>query len=238
MHASSALRRGQHLTNVQIQMLWNNFAVGKAFFDTFISVETGKLFHLSFVSWVRLCYMVAVYCKAVFFEAESQPSLARDSNCDFLNEFNRPYQQSSWDSESAAKEANFQQIGGTIEQKIRIVAADTVQEDETQDAMTQFASCMKGIIASYERQLQKANRRDKEDSTATSNRTGGSIESGMAASDMGSWDSPATGGSSTQPVDDASVNLGSEFPANFHADAFENIVWESLMNDFTILPQP
>ena len=234
MQSSGAASAGsQPLPNAQTHMLWQNLATSKGYFDDFMLVENGRLFHLTYVTWVRLCYMIAVCCKVVFCNVEKQSALPVDASCGVVNELTLPHHhQSRWDFLSAAKKADFQRIGGLMENKIRSVGIEMGRYDEKKDAMAQFAHCMNGIISSFERQLQVVSSKGKENNA--------SAQSAMARLDNTPWNVPTTGSSTPQLSGQGMNNsseLGWDIPMDFQTDNLEDIVWESLMHDFTALPQ-
>ena len=218
-------------------MLWHNLATGKQFFDDFLSVENGRLFHLTYITWVRLCYMMAVCCKVVFCNIEQQSASREDGNCDVANEMSfsqehhhQPYQ-SFWDCLSAARTADFQRMGGSIEDKVRSVRIETGNDAGQGDAMARFAQCLKHITSSYERRIQHMTSENRENGGLTTTRM-----------DSSTWN---TSSSTQPPISQLKVNDGTSFtsdlawnsPMDLQTDSIEDIVWESLLRDFTVIPQ-
>ena len=211
-------------------MLWHNLAASKRFFDDFMLIENDRLFHLTYVTWVRLCYMVAVCCKVVFCNIEQQSALVDDVGCDAANEVTLSHHhQSSWDFLSAARSADFQRLCGSMEDKVGSIAIETVTDDAKQDAMAQFAHCLGHIRSSYERQIQFPSNKNREN-----------WASATARLDTAPLNMSPTGPPTPQPDVNGTnfaSDLGLDVPMHLQTESFEDAMWESLMHDFTTLPQ-
>lgn len=232
--SGAASTRSQPLPNAQFRMLWQNLGTSKRYFDDFILVENDRLFHLTYVAWVRLCYMIAVCCKGVFCNIEKQPVLPADGGHGIVRELALPLpHQLGWDFLSAARMADFQRIGGLMENKCRSIGMEAERDDEPRDAMAQFAHCMGVIVSSYERQLQ-----------LVSSKCQGKVSSAQidtARLDAAPLNVLTTESSPPQPDRQGTTNASElewNVPMDFQIDNMEEIlVWESLMRDFTALPQ-
>ena len=211
-------------------MLWQNLASSKRFFDDFITTENRSLVHLTFVEWIRLSYMIAVCGKVVFCQVGQQSSPGEDTSCNAIHSLSLPHHhQSRWDVLSAARKADFQRIGGLIGDKIRLVARESGKEDLKKDAMAQYEHCMRIIMSSYDRQLQVVSIQTQEKGV-----------SATARLDTAPWNVPETGPPTSQlSINGTSIpsDLGWDVPMDLQTESFEDVMWESLMQDFTTFPQ-
>jgi hypothetical protein len=201
-------------------MLWRSLGNIKAYLHTFASLPTLELFHLSFTSWSKLCYMTIGLAKIVFFNPEEHGERGERSFA-------------VWDSALAVKQAELPRICALLLEKIDSITSDTVSVDGERDAMYHFGFILRSIMGGYERRIKR--------SLAPVFEAGDLINNTQGAQEtMGSAFPTPSAEQDSLGQDTVGMEGGLAFgvPADLPQESFQDMIWESMLDDFIMMPLP
>lgn len=138
-----------------------------------------------------------------------------------------------WDSAQAIKEAELPRICALLLEKIDSITSDIVGEDGERDAMYNFGFILRSIMGGYERRIKRR--------LAPVFEAGDFIGSSQGAQGpLGSVYPTPSVAQDSLGQDKIGVDGGLAFgvPADFPSESFEDMIWESILDDFTMLPLP
>jgi hypothetical protein len=123
---------GRSFSLIRTNLLWRTLAVTKSYLQAFLSMPSSNFFPLTFTTWSRLCDVLIVHTKLVFFKfnlSEEQDPATTFSTA------NTGYEVNFWNSELAAKEAEMSHLCAVLQEKLAEVTSDRVNDDGGRDAM-------------------------------------------------------------------------------------------------------
>ena len=215
-------------------MLWRMITMAKSCLQAFLSFQTLHLFHLTFSSWPRLCYVLIVYVRLIFFEiTESSKVQAQQSNHRI---FDSPLEINCWDPVLAAQEADMPRLVALLQEKLLAVTSDAVGSGRERDAMFYFGFLLKGMMAGYGWRM-------REEQSQNSTGFGHERTHTQAHLSHGVPDVFSTAGMAQEAFDAENVigverGLAYGVPSDLPQQFFQELIWETMLEDFTMLPLP
>jgi hypothetical protein len=145
------------IPSARVNMLWHCLAAAKVFATNFLDIPRVQMFHLPFPALSKICYVLIIFCKTVFFYAEkdfliNETYEGRDS---FIPPPSKICSEASWGSVLAACESEFYRIGRALQEKFAALVINTGCKNGECDAMWSFAFFMNRIMVGYERRMRK-----------------------------------------------------------------------------------
>jgi hypothetical protein len=145
------------IPSARVNMLWHCLAAAKVFATNFLDIPRVQMFQLPFPAFSKICYVLIIFCKTVFFHAEKDFLVNEtDESCDsFILPPSKIRSEAPWDSVLAACENEFYRIGSALQEKFTALVTNTDSKNGECDAMWSFAFFMKRIMTCYERRMRK-----------------------------------------------------------------------------------
>lgn len=144
------------LSLARINMLWHILTVAKEYAVAFLDLPWAKTFELSFVTLHRICYILIVFCRTVFFYAENRSLF-------YENEQRGEAQQGKTILESTRNAAlvermdELRRIGNALQEKFATLVTEQVNANGDCEAMSHFAFFIKGVLNGHERRMRRCN---------------------------------------------------------------------------------
>ncbi|KAK9344247.1 hypothetical protein V1522DRAFT_410860 [Lipomyces starkeyi] len=225
---SQSPSRGRSFSFSRTNMLWHNLVTTKMYLETFLSTPTSHLFHLLFSSWSKLCYILVVQAKIVFFGSEWSSD----------NEHRRNHQSSGnnlemtfWDTNLANKEAEMPQLCALLQDQIASITSNLVSAEGDRDVMYQLGFLIKRMMAGYERRMKRIHMPNIED---TRNQpAAGSQNAATSTFSISATAQVESGKEGTNSVEGGS---GFGAPPELSQELFEDFIWGTMLDDFTMMP--
>jgi hypothetical protein len=230
------------------EMMWALICSNKAYLRKFLSIPTADLQYLTFMSWSKLCYVLISQIKAVLFlcESNSAPCNASTTASAMDSDSSSFTSQSGfrglWDPSSAAGQADMHNIGAAMIEKLASVLPAMTEENGNRGAMFHFLVVLKSLIRKYEKQIHESEAMGREFRALSetnledraSLRFGGMTSTGMSPHNAELIPSADLGGANQEFV----PNGDGDFDFGISGGLTDDMVWDTLLRDFTTMPLP
>ncbi|KAJ9200792.1 transcriptional regulator family: Fungal Specific TF [Paecilomyces variotii] len=235
------------LPPTRLNMLWHCLTVAKACAISFLDVPQAQMFHLPFIAFSKIWYVLIIFFKAVFFHEKNED---RDAFV-FAPGTIRPEQ--PWDVALAARTGEFHLIASAMHQKFVTMITDAVTTNGDRSPMWHFAFFMKGILAAYEHRMNRIEKyngpsigieqepdRSNSDNNSNHNRDPSSMAACPNIRNNAMTGSINAGRAqpNTNVMDTGSVAVPLDMSASIAPEWIEEISWGAMMDNIMMMPLP
>ena len=220
-NSSSEVPDTNTLSSVRSKMLWSSLQSCNSLAHTFLSYQDSNVFFLTSFVISKLCYVMVTFAKLMQLElvlASKDNSRTTDPQRRHLI--------------SIVKEAEFPYLATRVMEKFRNLATDFVGTEGERDAMWNLSSMVRIMISGYAKQTGEIQRAMLNAEASTRE-----LEWAQAGDDR------ATGPTSFHIQEtgypDENSPLGATFleqSTDLEWDPLENISWDQILDDFSLLP--
>ncbi|RFU35506.1 hypothetical protein B7463_g797, partial [Scytalidium lignicola] len=245
------------IPSARVDMLWHCLTAAKVCATNFLDIPRVQIFQLPFHALSKICYVVIIFCKIVFFHVEKDFTINEtdvNSNPSILSP-SKIRSDASWDAVLATSEGEIYHIGSALQEKFAALVPNTGSNNGERDAMWHFAFFMKRIMAGYERRMKKSN-----NSPAQSERqqlgTGDSGHNNNRNTSKSSIQEPPSITAYTHTPEDKTIDYTNRAPFDPHMmdmgastlpfdiigsnvplpEWVQNMAWEPLIDDIMTMP--
>ncbi|KAF2103559.1 hypothetical protein NA57DRAFT_53074 [Rhizodiscina lignyota] len=205
------------------KMLLSSLNSCKSFLHAFISYQNRDLYYLTVFIIPRLYYVFITLLKLVFLDFDNRG----EDNSQQADQTTPESQNQPWHMMNIAQESDFFALASRVLQKFTAVATDFIGPEGQRDAMSNFASAMKILMTGYEKQM-------NEKQTTMVNAETAKMPDLEESSDTVVESTPYT--SRGADNDDSNEVLDLSSVDQLSWDLSDNILWDEMLNTFSMLP--
>jgi hypothetical protein len=246
------------IPSARVNMLWHCLTAAKVYATNFLDIPRVQMFQLPFPAFSKICYVLIIFCKMVFFHAEKDFPMGEteENRNSFILPPSKVHPEAAWDAVLAACEGEFYRMGSALQEKFAALVTSTGSKNGECDAMWSFAFFMKRIMTGYERRMKK---RDNSQvvsgcqqpdasnsiSNSNSNTNSGPIQHppSMSTYSYIPHDRTTNGAGISKERSDANMmDMGAIAPpfdmsgVNIPPDWVQDMAWDTIMDDIMMMP--